>query len=148
MPSQRLPASVREAVTPDLRRLGAAVVGDLQRYGDDAEANLPRLEQCDAFGHRVDRIATSEGWRKLHAASATEGLVAIAYERAYGPYSRIYQVAKVRALRGRPGRCATGALVITLANNNMLCADGAPLGAICSCTCLRPPRPCTAARLR
>jgi len=68
----------------------------LQRWGDDAEANPPRLEQYDAFGHRVDRLLTPEGWRKLFEASAREGLVAIAYERAYGQHSRLYQIAKVR----------------------------------------------------
>jgi hypothetical protein len=92
---QRCPAPVVAAIEPDLRRLGAAVVGELQAYGDDAEANLPRLEQYDAFGHRVDRLVTAEGWRRLHDVAAREGLVATAYERTYGPYSRLYQVAKV-----------------------------------------------------
>ena len=75
--------------------MGEAAVQELQAYGDDAEANLPRLEQFDAFGHRIDRIATTEGWRQLHDVSAREGLVAIPYERTYGRYSRLYQVAKV-----------------------------------------------------
>jgi len=59
---------------------------------------------------RVDIIHTSEGWRKLHDIGAQEvcltarcvidfspcqGIVSIAYERKYGPYSRMYQFTKL-----------------------------------------------------
>ena len=47
------------------------------------------------WGRRVDKLVTSEGWRKLHDVAAEEGLVSIAFERKQGQYSRLYQFAKV-----------------------------------------------------
>ena len=52
-------------------------------------------QHFDLAGRRIDRLVTSEGWRQLHDVSAREGLVAIAYERAYGAHSRLYQMAKL-----------------------------------------------------
>ena len=40
-------------------------------------------------------IETSKGWRCLHDVAAEEGLVATAYERRYGEFSRVYWAAKV-----------------------------------------------------
>ncbi|KAI9184222.1 hypothetical protein H9P43_003323 [Blastocladiella emersonii ATCC 22665] len=79
-----LPAGVLEHWTDDLTALGARVAsdGDITQLGNDAESNHPRLEQYDAWGKRVDRIHTSQGWKELHRVSATEGIVATAYERA------------------------------------------------------------------
>ncbi|CAO3703817.1 unnamed protein product [Rhizopus stolonifer] len=64
--------------------------------GDDVEEpnNYPRLKQYDAWCKRVDEITTSQGWKDLNNVAAEEGLVAIAYERKYNEYSRIYQFAK------------------------------------------------------
>jgi len=44
----------------------------------------------------VDKLNTSEGWKKLHDVAAEEGIVAIAYERKQGEFSRLYQFGKVR----------------------------------------------------
>ncbi|KAL1920420.1 uncharacterized protein VTP21DRAFT_797 [Calcarisporiella thermophila] len=91
-----LPKDVYGAIRPDLEKMGQRVITDVKEMGDNAEdpANYPRLRQYDAWCRRVDELITSEGWRKLHDVSAEEGLVAIAYERKYGQYSRIYQMAK------------------------------------------------------
>jgi len=37
----------------------------------------------------------TESWSKQKEIAAREGVVAIAYERKYGQYSRIYQMAKL-----------------------------------------------------
>jgi len=90
-----LPAEVREEVEPDLRNLGGRVVGDLLPLAADAHQNPPRLVQFDPWGRRIDEIETAHGWRALDRISAEEGLVSIAYERRFGPLSRIYQFAKL-----------------------------------------------------
>jgi putative acyl-CoA dehydrogenase len=92
---RRLPLDMLEEIEPDLRRFGERVVGDVAEFGADAEAHPPRLIQFDPWGRRIDRIEVAEGWRALDRISAEEGLVAIGYERRFGPLSRIYQFAKL-----------------------------------------------------
>jgi putative acyl-CoA dehydrogenase len=91
----RLPAAVRADITPELIRLGERAVTDLLALGDAAEAEPPRHVPYDPWGRRVDRIDVSEAWRALDRVSAEEGLVATAYERAHGAWSRVHQMAKL-----------------------------------------------------
>jgi alkylation response protein AidB-like acyl-CoA dehydrogenase len=91
----RLPAAVLTEVEPDLRRLGQRAVTDILALGEEAEMSPPRHVPYDAWGKRVDRIETSDAWRELDRISAAEGIVARAYERAHGVYSRIDQFARL-----------------------------------------------------
>ena len=91
----RLPAQILSDVEPDLRRLGQRAVTDILALGEDAERSPPRHVPYDAWGKRVDRIETSEAWQELDRISATEGIVATAYERAHGIHSRIDQFARL-----------------------------------------------------
>ena len=43
----------------------------------------------------MDELLVTEAWKKQKEIAAREGVVAIAYERKYGEYSRIYQMAKL-----------------------------------------------------
>lgn len=90
-----LPPEVYDDVRGDLQPFGARVVGDVQAMGEDAEARPPRLVSYDAWGRRIDRIEVAQGWTDLDRVSAEEGIVAIAYERAHGVYSRVHQAAKL-----------------------------------------------------
>jgi hypothetical protein len=60
----------------------------------------PKLTQYDQWGRRIDRLDTSEGWRKLKDVAIREGLVSIAHERRYGEHSRIYGFAKIMIWSG------------------------------------------------
>jgi alkylation response protein AidB-like acyl-CoA dehydrogenase len=91
----RLPASMLAEVEPGLRRLGHRAATDILALGESAEASPPRHVPYDAWGHRVDRIETSDAWRELDRISATEGIVATAYERRHGAHSRIDQFARL-----------------------------------------------------
>ena len=91
----RLPTNVLAEIEPDLRRLGHRAATDILALGESAEASPPRHIPYDAWGHRVDRIETSEAWRELDRISATEGIVATAYERRHGAHSRIHQFARL-----------------------------------------------------
>ncbi len=90
-----LPPDVLAEIEPGLDALGARAVGDIMVAGDEAEASPPRHVAYDAWGHRVDRIEVADGWRRLELIAIEEGLVALAYERAYGPWSRVHQMARV-----------------------------------------------------
>ena len=91
----RLPAKMLAEVEPDLRRLGHRAATDILALGEEAEASPPRHVPYDAWGKRVDRIETSDAWHELDRISATEGIVATAYERAHGVHSRIDQFARL-----------------------------------------------------
>ena len=92
---RRLPAAVLAEVEPNLRRLGQRVATDILEIGEAAEREPPRHVPYDPWGRRVDRIETSAAWRELDRISATEGIVATAYERAHGSLSRIDQFARL-----------------------------------------------------
>jgi len=91
----RLPADMLAEIEPDLRRLGHRAVTDILALGEAAEASPPRHVAYDGWGRRVDRIETSDAWRALDHISATEGIVATAYERKHGARSRIHQFARL-----------------------------------------------------
>lgn len=91
----RLPAKMLAEVEPELRRLGHRTVTDILALSESAEASPPRHVPYDGWGRRVDRIETSDAWRELHRISATEGIVATAYERRNGAHSRIDQFARL-----------------------------------------------------
>jgi putative acyl-CoA dehydrogenase len=91
----RLPAKMLAEIEPGLRRLGHRVATDILALGEVAEASPPRHIPYDAWGRRVDRIDTSDAWCELDHISATEGIVATAYERRHGPHSRIDQFARL-----------------------------------------------------
>jgi alkylation response protein AidB-like acyl-CoA dehydrogenase len=92
---RKLPAAVLADVEPSLRRLGERAATDILEIGDAAEREPPRHVPYDPWGRRIDRIETSDAWRELDRISATEGIVATAYERAHGALSRIDQFARL-----------------------------------------------------
>lgn len=90
-----LPPDVMADIAPGLEALGDRAVGDIMAAGDEAEAMPPRHVPYDPWGHRVDRIEVADGWRRLERIAVEEGLVALAYERAHGPWSRVHQMARL-----------------------------------------------------
>ncbi|KAJ3214393.1 hypothetical protein HDU67_001726, partial [Dinochytrium kinnereticum] len=92
----RLPASIHSEISADLTSFGSLVAGSqIAEYSKDAQTNLPYVEQYDAWGKRIDRLHTAEGWKQMKRISAEEGLVSIAYERKHGEFSRVHQFAKI-----------------------------------------------------
>ena len=47
------------------------------RIGQSCLRNLPKLQQFDGFGHRMDVIHVDDGWGRLKDFSSVEGLVAL-----------------------------------------------------------------------
>jgi len=90
----RLPASVFEEIRHGLTTLGGRAVTEIAAAGEAAEADPPRHVPYDAWGRRVDRIETPAAWRTLERIAVEEGLVATAYERRHGPWSRVHQFAR------------------------------------------------------
>ncbi|MBW3658876.1 MAG: acyl-CoA dehydrogenase, partial [Actinobacteria bacterium] len=90
-----LPPEVLAEVTPSLAEMGHLAANEL--YDDaielDTRGKEPRLVHFDAWGNRVDRIETAPEWSRMGAVSAEKGVVATAYERAHGAWSRVHQFA-------------------------------------------------------
>ncbi len=92
---QRLPKEMYDTIEPELINLGHRVITDIYQMGYDASFQPPELIQYDPWGNRIDEIKVSKGWEELKDVSATEGLIAIGYDRHYEEYSRIFQFAKL-----------------------------------------------------
>ena len=90
-----LPPEVLAEIEPGLDALGERAAGEMMLLADRAEAEPPRLVSFDPWGRRVDRIETSPAWDELHRIAAEEGIVACAYERAHGAFSRVHQFARL-----------------------------------------------------
>lgn len=95
-----LPELIFREIQPDLVRLGddiSTVIRDIHRRGEISD---PILVQYDQWGRRVDRLQTSEGWRKLKAISQKEGIPGIFYERNHSEFSRIDGFARAFMMTG------------------------------------------------
>jgi acyl-CoA dehydrogenase len=90
-----LPAQVLGACEPSFDRLGELGAGELYRLQLDDRLNEPQLTSWDAWGNRIDRISVTPLWQAAERIAVEHGLVAEAYERAFGMHSRLVQFAKV-----------------------------------------------------
>ena len=64
----------------DLDQFGTKVASrEYLDMANNAELRSPILKQFDAYGNRVDKILTTEGWRFFKKEAAIEGLISIAY---------------------------------------------------------------------
>lgn len=88
-----MPADVYAGVKEHLRHVGELAVTDWLRWSREAEANEPVHVPFDPWGRRIDELRMCPGWKNLEAAASTEGVVASAYERKQGEWSRVYQAA-------------------------------------------------------
>nr|XP_006640530.1 PREDICTED: acyl-CoA dehydrogenase family member 11-like [Lepisosteus oculatus]XP_015221809.1 PREDICTED: acyl-CoA dehydrogenase family member 11-like [Lepisosteus oculatus] len=92
---RHLPAQAVSAVGADLERFGERICSEVDALGRQCEETPPRLQHCDAWGRRVDRILTCPAWGRMKEISAQEGLVAAGYERTFRDWSRVYQMSKL-----------------------------------------------------
>ncbi|MFL5805230.1 MAG: acyl-CoA dehydrogenase family protein [Roseiflexaceae bacterium] len=88
-----LPEEMLRAVEPALAELGRLAGGELYQLQLGDRLNEPVLTQWDAWGQRIDRIELTPLWRVAERLAAEFGVVAAAYEGAYGRFARPYQFA-------------------------------------------------------
>lgn len=90
-----LPAEVLRDVEPEFSRMGELAGGELYRFQRADRLNEPRHTAWDAWGNRIDAIEVSPLWQRAARIAAEQGLVAAAYERRHGRFSRLHQFALV-----------------------------------------------------
>jgi len=88
-----LPPDVLTSIEPELQELGELAGGELHRASLEERSDEPKLVQWDAWGKRVDRIELSPLWKRAAKIAAEKGIVATAYEKKNGPFSRVHQFA-------------------------------------------------------
>ncbi|HEY0320423.1 MAG TPA: acyl-CoA dehydrogenase family protein [Pyrinomonadaceae bacterium] len=88
-----LPPEVLSEIEPGLVEMGKLSGGELYRMQLADRLNEPVLTQWDAWGERVDRIEVSPLWKVAARMAAEHGVVATAYERKHGRFSRTHQAA-------------------------------------------------------
>jgi alkylation response protein AidB-like acyl-CoA dehydrogenase len=93
--ARTLEAGVLAEIEPALHAMGELAGGELYRMQLADRANEPVLTQWDAWGNRIDRIEVSPLWQRAERIAAEHGLVATAYERRHGAFSRVHQFALV-----------------------------------------------------
>lgn len=90
-----LPPDQFASINQDLLQFSQRLEDEITAYADDAIGNPPQHIPFSPWGKRIDEIRVSRGWEQLDRISAEEGIVAIAYERKSGAYSRLHQIAKL-----------------------------------------------------
>jgi acyl-CoA dehydrogenase len=88
-----LPPDVLARIEPELRDLGELAGGELYREALVTRRDEPTLMQWDAWGKRVDHIEVTPIWKKAQRITAERGIVATAYEKKSGAFSRIHMFA-------------------------------------------------------
>lgn len=93
-----LPEDVRKQIEPELETLGELSGGEFWRDANAQYKDEPTLEQWGAWGKRVDEIRLTPLWKKAQKLTAEKGIVATAYEKKNGAYSRIHQFSLVHVI--------------------------------------------------
>lgn len=89
----QLPPEVFREVLPSLELMGALSAGPLRELAMAHRLDEPRYTPFDAWGRRVERIEVNAAWREYARVAAVHGVVATAFERRHGEYSRLHQMA-------------------------------------------------------
>jgi len=90
---KKLPSADQKKIFEHLAHVGDLASGTWLQWSLQAVAEPPKLIQYDAWGKRIDFIQVSDAWTQLEKAAAVEGIVATAFERKFGEFSRVYQMA-------------------------------------------------------
>jgi acyl-CoA dehydrogenase len=93
--TRSLPADVFASIEAQLQEMGELAGGPLYGFQRADRLSEPVLTSWDAWGNRVDRIEPTPLWRAAEQLAAQHGLIATAYERAHGEWSRVLQFALV-----------------------------------------------------
>ena len=90
-----IPAEHAREIGAELDELGRIAGGDLYALQIADRENEPVLRQWDAWGNRLDTVDVSPLWREAERLTVKHGLVATAYEPAFGRHARLAQFLKV-----------------------------------------------------
>jgi len=90
-----LPPDSLRAIEPELEHMGELAVGRLFELSQTYRTAEPELVHWDPWGNRIDEIRVTPAWQEYARVAVEAGLVATAFERRHGEYSRVHQMALV-----------------------------------------------------
>jgi len=90
---RRLDLDALREIEPSLQRMGELAAGRLLALSHAHRRDEPEHVPFDAWGRRIDLVRVNAAWRAYARVAAEEGLVATAYERKHGRFSRVHQFA-------------------------------------------------------
>lgn len=93
--ARALPKETLKEIEGELKDMGELAGGELYRLQLADRLNEPRHTPWDAWGNRIDLVEVTPLWQRAERLAAERGLVATAYERRRGRFSRIHQFALV-----------------------------------------------------
>jgi alkylation response protein AidB-like acyl-CoA dehydrogenase len=91
--ARQLPTDLLAEVEPSLDEMGELAGGPLYQRQLEDRLHEPRLTRWSPWGERIDHLEVSPLWREAERLAALHGVVATAYERHHGRYSRLHQFA-------------------------------------------------------
>jgi len=101
--TRTLPEPMLREIAPDLEDLGARAGGDLYASLLAGYDDEPRVVHWDPWGRRIDRFELTPHWQEMAKVATEKGLVATAYEKRHGQYSRVHQFALTYLFDGSSG---------------------------------------------
>ncbi|KAI9065647.1 acyl-CoA dehydrogenase NM domain-like protein [Trametes sanguinea] len=93
-----LPENIHRVFEADLVRLGDRLVKEIRPLAP--LVHPATFTQYNEYGQRIDRLQTSEGWRKIEEFAIREGYNTVAFKRKQGEYSRTFQFARAMVMTG------------------------------------------------
>jgi len=93
--ARTVPEDTLRDIEPSLHDMGERAAGRLLELSQIYRKAEPELIQWDPWGNRIDEIRVTPAWAEYARVAVETGLVATAYERRHGEYSRIHQMALV-----------------------------------------------------
>ncbi len=88
-----LPAEIQKETTAHLDHLGERAVTDMLQWSQEAEAQPPQHIPSDPGVVALTKSKHPTDGSNFEKVAAEEGIVATAYERKQGAFSRVYQMA-------------------------------------------------------
>jgi alkylation response protein AidB-like acyl-CoA dehydrogenase len=93
--ARALPRDVLAAIESELKEMGELAGGELYQLQLADRLNEPKHTPWDPWGNRIDVVEVTPLWKRAERLAAERGLVATAYERQHGRFSRVHQFALV-----------------------------------------------------
>lgn len=87
------PQDISKSISAHLEHMGDLASTVMLEFAEEAERVPPTLKKYSPSGKLIDDVILAAGWKKLESIAAQEGVIATAFERKYGSYSRLYQMA-------------------------------------------------------
>ena len=78
-----------------MTKFGGKCANEIHKMHLEIERNPPKVVNYDAWGNRIDKLIVCPEWKAMKKIAATEGLIAIPYEKNFSIYSRLYQILKL-----------------------------------------------------